>query len=211
MPLLFHHQSPDGGTIAGWGLTEPSEELLQWVTLTAADMELLQAFRIEKRRREWLASRLLVKTVTGIDPVISYLPNGKPYLQKPHQHISISHTNDLAVVVLHPGHQVAVDVEMITPRVTKVADRFLHASEVAMIPLGDALLWQTLIWCAKEALFKYYGQQAIDFKQHFRVMPFVPTPDCPFKIAAYFDKNDNKSELTLMAQYTQTWAMVYLL
>jgi phosphopantetheinyl transferase len=211
MPLLFHLQSPDGGVLVGWALTDSSEELLQQFRLTSDDMELLQSFRLEKRRREWLASRLLVKTVTGIDPVISYLPNGKPYLLKPHQHISISHTHDLAVVVLHPDHQVAVDVEMITPRVTKVADRFLHASEVAMIPLDNALLWQTLIWCAKEALYKYYGQQGIDFKQHFRVMLFVPTPDQPFEMATCFDKDGVQKKLTLMAQYTQTWAMVYLL
>lgn len=209
MPLSFQLYQPDGGALAAWKLTESSTELRQSIDLSPADALQYEHFRVEKRRCEWLASRLLVKHLTGTVPDIRYQPNGKPLLNN--YHISISHTHEIAVVAIHPNHAVTIDVEMITDRVTKVADRFLHPQEWAMIPKQNALLWQTLIWCAKEALFKYWDEQEIDFKEHLRILPFVPTPNQPFIIETLFTKNDIKKELTLIGQYTQTWAMVYLL
>lgn len=209
MPLIFEKRNAQGGIIAGWELNESSDELLQLINLSDIDTLQLQSFKIEKRRKEWLATRLLVQMVTNEQPEIKYQPNGQPLLIRPQYHISISHTQDIAVIALHPKHKVAIDVEMINARVGSVANRFISEEEEKMISNTETLLWQTIIWSAKEALFKWWGEKEVDFKKHMRILPFVPSATEPFKIDATVGKTEKEKSLTLQCEYTQSRVMVY--
>lgn len=209
MPLAFEYKTPDGGILAGWDLSEPSEDLFASVNLTPEEIITYHSFRVEKRRREWLASRRLIQQYTDIHSPVQYHPSGRPFING--CQLSISHTNGLAVVAIHPTHPVTVDVETITPRVAKVASRFINPNEAKMIDPTNQLTWQTLIWCAKEALFKYWDETEIDFKEHLHVLPFTINTEQPFIIETIYNKHNIEKQLTLSATCNNALAMVYLL
>jgi hypothetical protein len=75
-----------------------------------------------------------------------------------------------------------VDIELVTPRITRVADKFLNDGEMNLFNEDYTFFLEqwglrgrveqeflTLIWSAKEALFKWYGRGELDFKRHMQL------------------------------------------
>ena len=58
MPVLFKYTEPLLGV---WKIEESSEELLSMLELSSEYLPFLQQIKTEKRRQEWLASRVLLK------------------------------------------------------------------------------------------------------------------------------------------------------
>mgnify|MGYP001523120341 CR=1 FL=1 len=146
MPLLMKHTGPLWGI---WKIEEPSEVLLALLQNRKEYLPQLELIRTEQRRREWLASRVLLQELTGGSALIAYHPNGAPYLSGSSLHISISHTKGYAAVLLqdHPEEEAGIDKEYETEHL------LLH-------------------WCAKETLFKMVGYEEVDFLRHLHVCPF---------------------------------------
>jgi phosphopantetheinyl transferase len=91
-------------------------------------------------------------------------------------HFSISHCGDYAAAMVSSTQRVGVDVEMITPKVAKVKDKFLSIDEqqilAALAHPWDHLPEPAMLmaaWSIKESLFKWYGEGLIDFKDHLRI------------------------------------------
>lgn len=118
----------------------------------------------QKAVRELVAAMLQYKTSIGEssrtdDTVeITHEESGKPVLDG--WHISISHTKGYAAVLLSKNHEVGIDIEYVSDRVKRIADRFLRPDEQAENTI-DLLLH----WCAKEAVYKLYSEQDLTFQQ----------------------------------------------
>lgn len=118
----------------------------------------------QKAVRELVAAMLQYKTSIGEpsrtdEPVeIGHEESGKPILKG--WHISISHTKGYAAVLLSKNHEVGIDIEYVSDRVKRIADRFLRLDEQAE-SVTDLLLH----WCAKEAVYKLYSEQDLTFHQ----------------------------------------------
>ena len=65
---------------------------------------------------------------------------------------------------------VGIDVERITQRLHRVADKFLTREETGSDPAVMSTEALCLHWCAKEALYKLYGERLLDFRDHMRVI-----------------------------------------
>lgn len=122
----------------------------------------------------WLASRALLqqlyqgKTIElhkdeFNKPSLSI--DGAPYF------ISISHSNDYAVIIVSHENQVAIDIEKIDERVIRVAHKFIRDDEQVPSAAFQTMAY-TIIWSAKETLYKHYGKKELDFKQHLSIEPF---------------------------------------
>lgn len=174
MPLYRHWKEGD----AEWGIwkvSESAEELRAMLTgRLPYDVE-LDSLKAQGRKMEYLAVRVLLKTLTGKEYHILHESSGKPYVEGHLFQLTISHTKGYVAVGLHPSAEVGMDIEQCTERVRKVMSRFIHLEE---IPHRDSLspeemLSQQLIhWSAKETLYKVLGCQEVDFVEHLRVMPF---------------------------------------
>ena len=62
MPVLFKYTEPLLGV---WKIEESSEELLSMLEQSSEYLPFLQQIKTEKRRQEWLASRVLLKELAG--------------------------------------------------------------------------------------------------------------------------------------------------
>ena len=142
----------------------------------------------EKRKCEWLTVRNLLKTLSGEEKEIAYQPNGKPYLSDHSYHISISHTNykktegkthdekllGYVAMVLNEEKEVAIDIEMISPRVLKIKDRFLTEEEVKSISVDNEIIHLLLHWSAKESVFKILDTENVNYQSQIHISPFKP-------------------------------------
>ncbi len=158
----------ESGLIGIWKFTEPTADLLPaFSTEELADPTFLR-YTHEKRKVEWLTTRVLIRQLIGPNFTISYQESGKPILKhNKFRYISISHSRDFAAVILHENVSVGIDIESTTRDFIRVENRFL-SDEERVRTNRDPLL-QCLFWCAKEAIFKLIDDQGVDFKKQIRL------------------------------------------
>ena len=80
-------------------------------------------------------------------------------------HFSISHCGDFAAAIVSENKPVGIDVELITPKIELVKNKFLRESEINLSTINNHQLL-TLFWSSKEAIFKWYGKGGISFKKN---------------------------------------------
>jgi phosphopantetheine--protein transferase-like protein len=98
--------------------------------------------------------------------------NGKPYLIGLPFHFSFSHCKGYAACAVD-DKPIGIDIEIIHPRIAKVAHKFLNDREKAMIAdlaENDQLNQLAFLWAAKEAMYKKYEQLGIDFAKDFNIL-----------------------------------------
>lgn len=118
------------------------------------------------RRQEVASTYSLLHAMTGEKSLlIQHDSSGKPSIDG--WNISISHTKGFVAIILSHNRNVAIDLEYISPRVNKIADRYLRPDENA-----PDLLSRLVHWCVKETMYKYFSEQHLGFED-MRVRPFI--------------------------------------
>jgi len=170
MPLYFQDEFENGNRIAVWEITETIEELTYMADLCEDDKQKSVSFRLEARKKEWLAVRVLVKELLGKSHRIFYKKSGAPYFNDIDLHIGISHTNGFAGIAIAPV-RTSLDMEKALPRIERVYQRFVNDDELNFIPSDDRINYYNLIWCAKETLFKLLDRHDVVFKENLNIRP----------------------------------------
>ncbi|MEM9237742.1 MAG: 4'-phosphopantetheinyl transferase superfamily protein, partial [Verrucomicrobiota bacterium] len=110
--------------------------------------------------------REILSAHLGIEPrevPIAEGPNGKPILLEPHQdlHFNLSHSDDLAAVVVSKDAPVGIDLEPWSraDSLIECSDSFCHPAELRSLPADIEPRARRLleIWTSKEALLKAIG------------------------------------------------------
>ncbi|RZK50851.1 MAG: 4'-phosphopantetheinyl transferase superfamily protein [Pedobacter sp.] len=174
MALVFQKQI-DAHTILGlWKIEETEEELLSGLQLKDHELEIINSLHQSKRLLHWLSTRLLLRTLLNTEDYIDCQidAHGKPFLPHANKHISLSHSYDYAAVIISEGKQVGVDIEIIKHKIKSIKHKFLSDVELAHKSVGDNIQGLYVCWCAKEAVYKWYGKKGLEFKQHIHVKPF---------------------------------------
>jgi len=157
-----------------WEITEDYDSLHAMVNLATVEKAKLDSFRNISRKLEWLSVRALAKNMLGNDTRIIYNADNKPFVKGFTHNISISHSNNLTAVLLSPDKLVGIDLEFMSGKIGKVADKFINSREV--ITEDPKLIKNHLYlhWCAKEAMYKICDKQDINFRDGLTVHPFSP-------------------------------------
>lgn len=128
-------------------------------SLSPAEALRYSAFKMEKRRKEWLAGRLAAKTLLaglrGGD--LSSFEIAADHLGRPAcggALLSISHSNGWAMAVIKPGSTfLGADLEKIEARHPAWYADYFHPAELPEPDPSEA----TRLWSLKEALLKALG------------------------------------------------------
>lgn len=162
---------PEGHQLSFWEVEKESEELYAALPLTSEDQEEYSKLNHAKRIQEWLASRGALRVGLNISAPVLYHANGKPYLEK--QALSFSHCLPVAGALVHP-RIAGMDIQSPDPKIEKIRNKFGHEEELAAASENSRSLdYLTLLWSAKEAIFKVYGENFI-FAEQIRINPFQP-------------------------------------
>lgn len=197
MPLIYYTPKSNGTKVGIWQITEPED-------FFAGKVRIAKAIHNPHKRLQHLAARYLLSRLEPGLPMdkITISNSNKPYLPGNNFHFSIAHCGDYATAIVSPYDRVGIDVEKISPKVERVATKFLGEDELSFIDKKNRQSHLTLCWCAKEAVYKWDGNGGMDFREyiHLRPFPFHPkgTIVCDFQkreilttlFIHYFIKND---------------------
>ncbi|MDR1459823.1 MAG: 4'-phosphopantetheinyl transferase superfamily protein [Bacteroidales bacterium] len=165
MPLYIKEDICCAGSFSIWKLTESEEELLQITMLSTKEQNHFLTLKNEKRRKEWLTNRILLRRLLGENFSMDYLPDGKPVLINPSCFLSISHSEDFVAVFISKHREVGIDIERIRENMGLLMHKFLLAEESQHIDASDNLLLH-IYWGAKEAMYKMYSSRHPLFTEH---------------------------------------------
>jgi 4'-phosphopantetheinyl transferase EntD len=119
-------------------------------------------FKHIRRRREFIATRILRKRILGSQH-IQYNSIGAPYI-KGVGFISISHSSHLVGLAFNENYMVGLDLETPRENILDISPKFLAPIEKYYFDNTNKLE-MTSVWSAKEAMYKLAGRKKIIFKE----------------------------------------------
>lgn len=204
MPLFYQQDINQDTRLAVWEINEAESFFLEKVSLKKEIMH-------PQKRLQHLAGRYLLGYLFPDFPagLIEIADTRKPFLPNEQYHFSISHCGNFAAAIVSKTERVGIDVELLTPRVEKIKHKFLHPAELQMVDHAniDRIQLLTLLWSAKEAMFKWWARGDVDFSEMLRIWQ-MPN-ELQGKINASFQKNEIDIALPLdyrlMNELTLCW------
>ena len=172
MPL-YKTITPNSQTIVKiWKITESYDDLINTVKLKPKSLQRVLMMKSGIHQCGFLSVRRLMAEFGYSDVDLHYDDNGKPYLEDG-KHISITHSFNYSAVIIS-DEKVGVDIEKQRPIITNIASKFVgYEFDYLNISGDDYVKKLTVIWCAKESLYKLFATPGLSFKQHILVIPFT--------------------------------------
>jgi 4'-phosphopantetheinyl transferase len=171
--LLEQKTSADGTLIGIWKIEETEEELLLLFDGKETVLHQIEPVSNPVKRCEKLAVRALLKTLTGYEKRIIYMPSGKPALSDRSFNISISHTKGYAAIALNKHKIVGLDIEAISNRACRINHRFMSIKEREALDKSNEAVVSLLNWSAKETVYKLMSKEGVDFQKEIFIAPFA--------------------------------------
>ncbi|NGZ89971.1 4'-phosphopantetheinyl transferase family protein [Psychroflexus maritimus] len=153
-----------------WKIEESLTELTKGIKLCANSTNRLKKMKSEVHQKGFLSIRHLLKEFGYTDYDLFYNEYGKPHLKDGNQ-ISITHSFEFTAVIVS-NVRVGIDIEKQRDKIVKIAPKFTPLEEYESLE-GDNLIKKlTIVWGAKESLYKLYGKQGLLFLHDIFVTDF---------------------------------------
>ena len=159
MPLA-HKLKFSNCIIAIWNTTESLDDLKK-----ESDISDIYIFKSEKRKKEIFSRNLLLNKIIP-EAKISYNNFGAPQINTS-DNISISHSKNL-VAIGFSKLKIGIDIQKISEKALSLSPRFICESNLNNLSIEKA----TLLWCCKEAIYKWYQKGSVNFKADIFIFPF---------------------------------------
>lgn len=172
MPLYKRITIDDHTKILIWKIEESFEDLSKDVVLTSYCRNRVENMKSEMHRKGFMSIRHLLKELGYADQDLWYDEFGKPHL-KDGKHISITHSFCFSAVILSDKHPVGIDIEKKRDKILRIAHKFTPLEEYHTLANDEAVIRKlTIVWCAKESLYKLYGRRGLLFLDNIYVNDF---------------------------------------
>jgi 4'-phosphopantetheinyl transferase len=174
MAIAYRQQIDDDTEFAIWKIEEEADELYSQLQLNEHEKAYYERLKVGKRNLHWLGTRVLLRKMLRTDEYIDCKvdAHGKPYLVNLPYHISLSHSFDYAAVMVSKKNNVGIDIEQVKEKVERIAHKFMRPEEMAFIGTKNRIKQLYVCWCAKEAVYKCYGQKEVSFADNILLEPF---------------------------------------
>lgn len=190
-----------------WKIKESVDELMRNIDLTDQCKSRLDQMKSETHQREFLSIRLLLKKAGYAPADLYYDEKGKPHL-KDNYYISITHATRFSGIIISTK-PVGIDIEEQRDKIMRIADKFTPLKEYRTLANEEAIIRKlTLVWCAKEAIYKVMGIPGLPFLRHIYVNDFdlgIP------KITAEVDHKGIRENFKLKFLEFENFSCVYTL
>ncbi|MEO8415196.1 MAG: 4'-phosphopantetheinyl transferase superfamily protein [Ginsengibacter sp.] len=203
MPLFYQHTINDTTKLAVWHITEREDFFLE-------NVQLQKKIHHPHKRLQHLAGRYLLQLLQPGFPfhLIEIAESNKPLLLNEAFHFSISHCGDFAAAIVCENESAGIDVELITPKIELIKNKFLNETEQKFLPTVNAQLL-TLFWSCKEAVYKWYGRAGVDFKSHI-VIKNILINNHKGIVECQFVKNQQK-DLVIHFQFFENLCLAWVI
>ena len=191
MPVIKYEQINAKSSWVVWKTDETIGDFMRQVSLDVHDRQDLALISHASKKLEWFSSRLAVKYLLQRQQLmfngITKDQFNKPFLKNHSSHISISHSFPFATAIIHTEKPVGIDIEQPRGKILKVAGKFLNATEREFASNDLELL--SILWSAKEVLYKIHGRKKLTFRQHLFIEPFDKNDEGNISCSIVFDEN----------------------
>lgn len=209
MALVNIREVYPGVSLGLWQIDETLEKFYEYNPMLREYSSFIEdKYKHDGRKLEFLAIRALLYEMLKIRGIsderikeigeISHDSVGKPLLKG--FHISISHTQGYAALIISRNQEVAVDIEYFSDRVERVAFKFMRRDENAQ-GLDELLVH----WCAKETMYKLFSKDNLQYSQ-MRVKPFDTMSDWACEVENLKSRKTVRIDFELTMDFVLTYA-----
>ena len=154
-----------------WKIEESWDTLRKGISLTPHCQDRMDSMKSDIHRRGFLSVRHLMGQEGYTDQDLFYDDLGKPHLRDG-KFISITHSYIFSAIILSDS-RVGIDIEMQRDKIIRIAQKFTPIQEYRTLANFDALIRKlTIVWGAKEAIYKLYAEPGVSFLQHINITDF---------------------------------------
>ena len=164
MPIFFQQQINETTRLGIWKIEE-SEDFFKGNVPPQRDVT------HPHKRLQHLAGRFLLQFLFPGFPydLIQIADTRKPFLPGEQYHFSISHCGDYAAAIVSNTNRVGIDIEIPVAKIARIRDKYLSPGEISHFHLQQEepdIPLLTRLWSSKEAVFKWYGDGGVDFREN---------------------------------------------
>jgi 4'-phosphopantetheinyl transferase len=172
MPLYKTLTINEKKKVVIWKIEETIDDLLKGILLSENSETRLHSMKSEIHQKGFLSIRHLLKEFNIQDVDLQYDEFGKPHL-KDGRFISITHSFQFTGVIVSEDKKVGIDIEKQRDKILKIAHKFTPIEEYKTIANVAALISKlTIVWGAKESLYKIFGKKKLLFLHHIYIEDF---------------------------------------
>jgi len=148
---------------AGEYIMDPKNEL------SLNDYQLFLKKKVKQLKSQFLASRKLI-TLVDSDLKVTYKED-IPLLSD-NRNISISHSENMATILISENKGIGIDVERINNKVNSIKSKFLNEKEMHYLRGYRETRNLTRAWTAKESIYKALRMPGVIFSENILIEEF---------------------------------------
>jgi len=191
-------------TVLVWKIDEDLS-FLQDIFLNDNSIKRIAKMKSEIHKKGFLSVRHLLDKLGYSDKDLFYTEDGKPHL-KDGKRISITHSFNFSAIIVS-NQVIGIDIEKNRDKIIRIADKFV-GNENDFLTDTNLVEQLTVIWGAKESLFKIHPDGGLLFKHHLPIDKF----DLSDKKTRGWIKKDNFYEVfTIYFEQFDGFTLVYAL
>ncbi len=167
MALIINEILDGQDHLAVWHITESLVDMEKDFFASdrsTKDFSKYNAIKLDKLKKQWLATRLALRVIKKMDPTIDYDEHGAPWLQIDGWEISISHSGDWVAILLSHRSMLGVDIQVFNEKIKNIATKFSSPSELYKWQKNNSMDYLHALWTVKESVYKAFKHSQA-FKQ----------------------------------------------
>ena len=169
MPLLNDLTPNDSLLCKSWRIEEGEFIMDPKNELSLNDYQLFLKKKVKQLKSQFLASRKLIALVNS-DLRVTYKED-VPLLSD-NRNISISHSENIATILISENKGIGIDVERINNKVHSIKSKFLNEKEIHYLSGYKETRNLTKAWTAKESIYKAVRMPGIIFSENILIEEF---------------------------------------
>ena len=150
-----------------WKITLSYEDQIKNPLLNSAELISAKELKNEKRKKEFISSRIALKNIFNKELELKHHKSGKPFIKEA-KHLSISHSSDFLAVAFG-DENIGIDIEKPQNRMVKLMPKILSEIELMEFKKESAIDLACKLWGTKEAILKYVGDKNLNYKEDIKV------------------------------------------
>ena len=202
MPLYKTIQPKENAQVLIWKITEDLP-FFEAINLTENSLRRVQDMKSVTHKKGFLSVRFLLKELGYNDDDLFYTNDGKPHL-KDGKRISITHSFDFSAIIVSDV-VAGIDIEKNREKITKIASKFIGEEE-KFLQKENIIEQLTVIWGAKESLYKIHPDGGLLFKKHLPIEPFKLSDK---QTKGWIIKDDFYEVYTIYFEKIEEYTLVY--
>ena len=167
MKQIFHKIVLNSNHIYVWKVISTSSDLIKNPLFTIEELKSAHQLKNEKRKTEFLATRLALKNLFNKKTELKHHNSGRPYIEEVN-HISISHSKNY-IAIAFGEENIGIDIEEPKEKMLKLIPRILSEREYCEFQKNPSTELACKLWGAKESVLKYVGDKTLNYREDIQI------------------------------------------